>query len=299
MTKILLCNPLFLSQSPQEQAAKSPYFPLGLLYLAGYLREQGHAVAVFDGTFAADESAFEQRLRQEKPEVVGITALLPTKETALKLAQMAQDFGATVILGGPDPTKNPKKYLLHPQVDLVVHHEGEQTLNSLLNLVAEERLTPETLQNELGIAYRDQSGRPVVNQPRPFIENLDELPMPARDLIDMDKYLETWRQENGYASLTISTTRGCPYGCEWCQDAVHGQEFRQRSPESVAAEMKLLKETYQIDRLRVVDDVDGISRDWLEDWANAAQAQDAAIPFEALNELERQDIPMLDVRDTL
>ena len=99
--------------------------------------------------------------------------------------------------------------------------------------------------------------------------------------------------------MTIATARGCPYGCEWCQDSVHGQDFRQRSPESVAAEMKTLKESYQIDRLRVIDDVDGLKREWLEDWAGAAEAAEAVIPFEALNDLERQDIPMLDVRDSL
>ena len=63
--------------------------------------------------------------------------------------------------------------------------------------------------------------------------------------------------------------------------------------------MKVLKESYQIDRLRVVDDVDGVDRAWLAAWAQAAEEQDAVIPFEALNDLQRQDIPMLDVRDTL
>ena len=61
----------------------------------------------------------------------------------------------------------------------------------------------------------------------------------------------------------------------------------------------MLKETYQVDRLRVVDDVDGLSREWLESWAEAADAEEAVIPFEALYDLERKDIPMLDVRDTL
>ena len=299
MAKILLCNPLFLSQSPEEQAVKRPYFPLGLLYLASYLRERSHAVALFDGTFEADESAFGRALEQELPELVGITALLPTKEPALKLARLARDFGAIVILGGPDPTRNPEDYLAYPQVDLVVHHEGEETLATLLDLFDQDQLGPDTFRNELGIGYRDESGQIVINRPRPFIQNLDDLPMPARDLVDMDKYLDTWREENGYASLSISTTRGCPYGCEWCTEAVHGQEFRQRSPESVAAEMKVLKETYQIDRLRVVDDVDGVDRAWLAAWAQAAEEQDAVIPFEALNDLQRQDIPMLDVRDTL
>lgn len=115
----------------------------------------------------------------------------------------------------------------------------------------------------------------------------------------MDKYLDVWRAQNGYASLTLATARGCPYGCEWCETAVYGQSYRQRSPENVVAELKQLKATYEIDRLRVVDDVDGIDLEWLEEWAKTAEAQEAVIPFEALNDLARQDIPLLDVRDSL
>jgi len=299
MAKILLVHPLFLSLNPEEQALQSPYFPLGLLYLAGYVRDQGHEVAVFDGTFEEDVSAFSARLAAERPDLVGISSVLPLRDMALTLASDAKAAGTLTILGGPDPTKDPASYLQFPQVDMVVHHEGEQTLDSLLRLIDAGPLTPEILAREPGIAFRNAAGAPVVNQPRPPVENLDELPLPARDLIDMDRYLDTWREENGYSSLTISTSRGCPYGCDWCQDSVHGQSFRQRSPESVAAEMKQLKETYDIDRLRVVDDVDGIEREWVEGWAEAAEAADAAIPFEALYDLERQDLPMLDVRDTL
>lgn len=299
MAKILLVHPLFLYLNPEEQALKSPYFPLGLLYLAGYVRAQGHEVAVFDGTFEDDVSAFSARLAAEKPDLVGISAVMPLRDMALALAAETKAAGTLTIVGGPDPTKDPAYYLQFSQVDMVVHHEGEQTLDALLRLIDAGPLTPELLAREPGIAFRDADGKSVVNQPRPPVENLDELPLPARDLIDMDRYLDTWREENGYSSLTISTSRGCPYGCDWCQDSVHGQSFRQRSPESVAAEMKQLKETYDIDRLRVVDDVDGIEREWVEGWAEAADAADAAIPFEALYDLERQDLPMLDVRDSL
>ena len=298
MAKILFCHPMFLSKSPDEQASGSPYFPLGLLYLAGYVREQGHDAVMFDATFAEDESAFAAALREEMPDVVGISALLPTREMALTLAQMAHEQGAIVIFGGPDPTKSPAEYAAFGQVDIVVHHEGEQTIALILDLFDAGQLNTTALLEEPGVAFRDE-GRIVINQPRPPIENLDEMPLPARDLIDMDRYLNAWQESNGYSSLTISTTRGCPYRCEWCRDAVHGNGFRQRSPQSVAAEMKLLKETYQIDRLRVVDDVDGLSREWLEEWAQTAESIDAVIPFEALNELQRQDIPMLDVRDSL
>jgi anaerobic magnesium-protoporphyrin IX monomethyl ester cyclase len=298
MAKILFCHPLFLNKNPDEQAASSPYFPLGLLYLAGYVREQGHEVTMFDATFEADETAFAAALQRENPDVVGISALLPLRETALSLAKMAQEAGCIVVLGGPDPTMSPALYAANHAVDLVVHHEGEQTITALLGLVDAGQLTAVSLQSTLGIAYR-QDEQIIVNPPRPPIADMDSLPLPARDLIDVERYLNVWQEMNGYASLTISTTRGCPYGCEWCADAVHGQDYRQRSPENVAAEVKLLKETYKIDRLRVIDDVDGISREWLEAWAEEAESQNAIIPFEGLNELQRQDIPMLDVRDSL
>ena len=299
MAKLLLCHPVFLSLSPEEQASASPYFPLGLLYLASYVRDNGHEVAIFDGTFEADETSFARRLAAEQPDAVGIAALLPNRDIALRLAATARDAGVPVIFGGPDATKYPWRYLAFPQVDVVVHHEGELTITRLLDLLDAGQFNRETFVQELGIAYRDECGDPVVNPPRPNIENLDELPLPARDLIDMDRYLDTWRETNGYSSLTVSTARGCPYGCEWCQDAVYGTSYRQRSPESVAREMKMLKETYQIDRLRIVDDVDGIDREWFDSWAEAAEQLDAAIPFEALEELERQDLPLLDVRSCL
>lgn len=299
MAKLLLCHPLFLSKSPDEQASGSPYFPLGLLYLAAYVRENDHDVAVFDGTFQQDESAFASALQSEKPDVVGISTLLPTKTMALTLAQIAHDFGALVLMGGPEPTKDPASFLDYDFVDIVGHHEGEQTTVALLNLVSQGRISPPELAGELGIAFRDEEGVPRVNPPRPPIKDLDTLPLPARDLIDMDRYLDTWRADNGYSSMTIATSRGCPYGCEWCQDTVHGAGFRQRSPESVAAEMKQLQKNYQIDRLRVVDDVDGLEKGWINEWAEAAQEMDAVIPFEALYDLKRQDLPMLDVRDSL
>ena len=298
MAKILLAHPLFLARSPAEQASASPYFPLGILYLAGYVRSVGHGVAVFDGTFAPDESAFADALDLERPDVVGISALLPTRAMALTLAEMAKQRDLVVVLGGPDPTAVPEVYTSDPSVDVVVHHEGEQTVARLLDLFDEGRLDTAALMTEPGVAFR-VDGEPMVNEPRPPIENLDALPLPARDLIDMNRYLRQWEETSGYSSLTISTSRGCPHNCEWCRDAVHGRDFRQRSPENVAAEMHALAAAYDITRLRMVDDVDGIDRAWLEAWAAAAEDIDAAFPFEALNDVTRQDIPLLDVRDSL
>jgi len=218
----------------------------------------------------------------------------------VELAQMAsrpRPDGSTpvVVLGGPDPTQDPASYLGHAFVDLVVHHEGEQTFTALADAL--DRGAPLPLETP-GLAYLSQ-GEMVVNRPADPIEDLDSLPLPARDLIDMNKYLETWDDLSGYSSMTIATSRGCPFGCEWCQTAVHGNGFRQRSPENVAAEMKVLKQTWQIDRLRMVDDVEGIEASWFDEWARVATETDAVIGFEALNDLSRSDIPLLDVADSL
>lgn len=290
---ILLANPVFLSQNEAERELMNPYFPLGLLYLAAFIRERGFSVEIFDGTFSAGEHDFVAALEKYQPTVVGITAVQPNRDTALKLASLANAQGAIVILGGPDPTSTPATYLAAPEVDLVVHHEGELTIVEILQKIT----SGEDYRALDGIAY--WNGEVVQNPRRNFILNLDELPLPARDMIDMDNYLQVWRENNGYASMTISVARGCPFGCQWCRDAVHGQDFRQRSPESVVAEVKKLMQFYEIDRLRLVDDVDGLDRKWIERWAEVAESEGAVIPFEALNDLERQDIPMLDVRDSL
>jgi len=298
VARLTLAHPLFLALSPSEQAQSSPYFPLGLLYLAGYVREQGHDVSIFDGTFQTDERAFAAHLHEHRPDVVGISALITTRDVALRLAAIAADFGAVVVLGGPDPTLDPAWYLQDQHVDIVVHHEGEQTINRLLELTDNDALNVDALAEEPGIAYRLE-GAVRVNHPRPPIENLDELPPPARDLIDMQRYLSQWTDDNGYSSITISTSRGCPYSCEWCRDAVHGDGYRQRSPENVAAEMKQLKDEYAVESIRIVDDVDGMDLRWIQDWAEAVEQLDAVIPFEALNQLERTDLPLLEVRDSL
>lgn len=296
---ILLVHPVFLSQDQAERELMSPYFPLGLLYLGAFLRERGFQVEIFDGTFRNGPADFQAVLNRLEPKAVGIGVVRPNRQTALALAAIAHEGGAQVILGGPDPTLSPEEYLREPAVDYVVHHEGELTLAELLAHLSAHPRAPRSLAEIAGIAYRDGDGQAVVNPRRPYILNLDEMPPPARDMIDMDHYLEVWREQNGYASLTISVSRGCPYGCQWCQESVHGPGYRQRSPESVVAEVKALMERYDIDRLRLVDDVDGIDRAWIETWAGLAEAEGAVMPFEALNDLERQDIPLLDVRDSL
>lgn len=295
----LLVNPVFLSQNESERDLMSPYIPLGLLYLGAFLRERGYQVEIFDGTFQDGDQDFIAALEKYSPETVGITALKPNAEKVLQLAAIAKQHAAFVIVGGPDPTYSPEFYLRDPSIDLVIHHEGELTLAEVLESRQGSAQPANSFGGMPGIAYRGQSGEMIVNPRRDYLLNLDQLPPPARDMVDIDQYLQVWREQNGYASLSISVSRGCPYGCKWCAESVHGQEFRIRSVDNVVAEVKSLMEAYHIDRLRLVDDVDGIDAQWITDWAAAAEQEDAVLPFEALYEVERKDIPMLDIRDSL
>jgi anaerobic magnesium-protoporphyrin IX monomethyl ester cyclase len=305
VAKVLLVHPLFLADDGNEVESASPYFPLGVLYLAAYARDRGHDVEVFDGTFSAGEHDFDAALGSAEPDVVAVSVVLPTRVQALRLGAVASNRGCLTIFGGPDPTALPREYAAEPSVDIVVHHEGEITFARLLDLFDAGSLGPgqrsnltAVLANEPGVAF-EANGRVAVNPPPTPIADLDSLPSPARDLIDVQRYLEHWKSVAGYSSLTLSSTRGCSVGCEWCADAVHGNKWRQREPESVAAEVVEIVNTYDIDRLRLVDDVDSIDRDWLEHWAGALANAGTSVGYEALNDLERTDLPMLEVQDGL
>ena len=294
MTDLLLVNPLFLHEDPVEHRLMTPYFPLGLLYLAATARNEGYDVAIFDGMFQSGDEAFIAALEKEQPKVVGIGVLVTVRAAALRLAALAHQYGAKVIVGGADPTGRPESYLKHPDngrqpVDVVVVGEGEETLLELLPGLMDGELNREHLTHVKGVAFLDADGTVVATPARDHCTQLDSLPFPARDLLDMEAYRRAWQGRHDIFSLSIIATRGCPYGCKWCQKSVFGRSFRPRSPEAVANEMRLIKEQYHPDQLRIVDDVMGIDREWVRTWHDAVLEQDAVTPFECLSRVDLMD----------
>ncbi len=291
MRDLLLVNPLFLHKDPVERRLMTPYFPLGLLYLAAAAREAGYDIAIFDAMFAQGDEDFVAVLEKENPRVVGISILATMRDAAFRLAALAQRHGATVIVGGPDPTARPNLYLQHQvngvrPVDLVVVGEGEETLLEWLSLPSDGGAGLEAVK---GLAYLDEDGQVVVTPSRPLIQDVDGLPLPARDLIDVERYRNAWRDRHGFFSLSLIAMRGCPYDCTWCQKSVFGRSFRPHSPRAVAEEMRHIKERYAPDQIRIVDDVMGINRKWVRAFHAAVLALDAAIPFECLSRADLMD----------
>ena len=296
---ITLVHPLFIAKDPVEQKLMTPYFPLGLMYLAAVLRKRGYNVELFDCTFRRDYAEFEDYMRRRRPPVVGITSLITIRRHALILAEIAHRHGATVILGGPDPTGLPDRYLKHRDsrgefpVDIVAFDEGEQTMLELADFLLGNSPRAGRLEEIAGLRLRGPDGRIIPTAPRPPIADLDGLPFPARDLVDMEAYRRAWIKAHGYWSLSIINSRGCPYACAWCQKAVFGRTHRLRSPASSAEEMRQIKQTYNPDFLRVVDDITGVNRRWVLEWRDEVLARDAAIPFECLTRVNLATEEML------
>jgi anaerobic magnesium-protoporphyrin IX monomethyl ester cyclase len=121
---------------------------------------------------------------------------------------------------------------------------------------------------------------------RPDIKDVDALPFPAWDLVDIPRYREIWRQRHGYYSMNMVTTRGCPYHCNWCAKPIWGQRYNVRSPQNVVAELKWLKETYQPDHIWFADDIMGLKPKWLQQLADLVEQHDARIPFKSLQRVD-------------
>jgi len=294
---ILLVNPLYLSVDPVEQRLMTPYFPLGLLYLAATLRNAGYGVAIYDGTFQEGLSDFARALEEHRPAVVGFGVLSTVRSGAMALASMAHARGMIVLMGGADPTARPESYLLgeqggHLPVDMVVVGEGEETILELMPALL-KKPGALALEEIRGLVYCDAAGKVTYTTGRPLRKNIDAIPFPARDLIDIETYRSAWRAAHGSFSLSIIASRGCPYECAWCQKGVFGRSYRPREAESVADEMCHIKMTYHPDQLRIVDDVMGIDRHWVRRWRDAVLKKDAVLPFECLSRVDLIDREML------
>ncbi|AWI25365.1 B12-binding domain-containing radical SAM protein [Flavobacterium pallidum] len=280
---VLLTHGYYLSSDPKEQRIMKPYPPLGLLYVSSYLHSKGMHNDVYDSTFYTkeDQLAF---ILEKKPRIVAIYTNLMTKTEVISLMKILKlpEYGfPKIILGGPDVSYNIENYL-KAGADFLVIGEGEETTFELCGAL----LDGQSYADINGIAYLENNIA-VKTAARVKFRELDELPLPNRDAIPNEKYLEIWKRNHGESSMTISTQRGCPYTCKWCSTAVYGQSYRRRPPEQVAAEMKMLKEKYNPDAIWFVDDVFTISHKWLTAFHEEVVKQGAQIRFECITRAER------------
>ena len=187
-----------------------------------------------------------------------------------------------IFVGGPDVTYNFENYL-SVGIYFAIIGEGEQTSLELITAIRNNI----ELATVDGIAYITQEGKIIKNKPRTKIKDIDELPFPNREGIDLSKYLNTWKKYHAKSTLSISTQRGCPYTCKWCSTAVYGQSYRRRSPKLVADEVAYLIEKYNPNSLWFVDDVFTVSHKWIDALYEEFKERNISIPFECITRAER------------
>lgn len=291
MSEVLLGQSYYLIFDPKLYAAMQPYPPLGTLYAASYLRKQGYDVALFDAMLAQSEEEWAAALERVKPPYAIIyednfnylskMCLLRMRQAAFTMLAMARERGCTTIVCGSDATDHAEAYL-GQGADYVLLGEGEITLTELLDRLAGRSDTP--LADIAGLAYcPDSTGQPTRSPRRPDIKDVDALPFPAWDLVDVERYRRIWLERHGYYSMNMVTTRGCPYHCNWCAKPIWGQRYNSRSPANVSAELKWLKETYRPDHIWFADDIMGLKPGWWEQFAERVEADDARVPFKCLS----------------
>lgn len=291
MTDLLLTHGYFLYEDPKEMQILKPYVPLGLLYICSHLRSKGFDVDVFDTTFSSMEE-LKKHLQTEKPSVLGIYANLMTRKKVVEILQAARQAGWKTVVGGPEPGAYTREYL-EAGAQVVVFGEGEETMEELLQ--AFQFGLDSALPSIAGIAFLDETGQLRQTSPRAQISDIDGLPWPARDAIDIRQYMNTWRNAHGMGSLSFITARGCPYHCRWCSHQVFGKTHRRRKPAKVVDEVQWLVETYHPDMVWIADDVFTIHHGWLRTYAAEMRSRGLHIPFECITRADRLNAESADL----
>jgi len=203
--------------------------PIGLAYIAAFLRKQGHKVTIID---AEVEQLNNEQIAQQarKADLAGITMTAPTYNSALELANLIKqsNSGTTVVLGGPQATFLDEECLDNSTADAVVRGEGERTMLDIAGSVE----SGGTCDFD-GVTFRDADTF-IKNPDRKLIVDLDDIPVPARDLLPMDKYSPPH-------STGVISSRGCPFRCIFCASSnLYHKRFRSRSAYNVFEEVAQL-----------------------------------------------------------
>jgi radical SAM superfamily enzyme YgiQ (UPF0313 family) len=283
MIDLLLTHGYFMAEDAKELQIRKPYVPLGILYICSHLRRKGFNVEVFDTTFSSTPELM-RHLQSEQPSALGIYANLMTRKKVIEILSVARAAGWKTVVGGPEPGAYVEEYL-EAGADVVVMGEGEETMEELLPALKASSFA--ALQAVRGIAYREENGRVRRTGERPQITDIDAQPWPARESVDIGRYLQTWRDAHGKSSLSFITARGCPYRCRWCSHQVFGMTHRRRNPLRVVDEVEWLLSQYQPDMMWIADDVFTIHHGWLRKYAAEMRRKGLQVPFECISRADR------------
>ena len=283
MADILLTHSYHLPYDSKQLRKMQPYTPIGTLYAATALRNNGISVSVFDSMLEDPSAKFAAALNYHRPRIVAVyeddfnflskMCLTRMREVAWEIAKEARATGAIVIAHGSDSTDNPTMFLENG-FDFVLCGEAEQTLVQLCSSILNGAVIPQID----GLITLDEHGR---LSPKLLAKNpaWRDLPLPSRDLIDLEPYRKAWIETHGYFSTNMVSSRGCPYRCNWCAKPISGNKYHLRPAVDVAEEMAFLKAQAGVQHIWFGDDIFALNQHWVQQFADEVATRDAAIPF--------------------
>jgi radical SAM superfamily enzyme YgiQ (UPF0313 family) len=283
MSKLLFTHSYFLRFDPKQWKLGQPYAPLGTLYAASFMRSRGYEVGFHDVQFDENPETITASLNDEQPRYFVIyddgfnyltkMCLTNMRDAAFKMIGIAHEYGAKIIVSSSDATDHYSEYLA-AGADVVLIGEGEQSLLEVVNAFE----NADELRSISGIAFKS-SGGIVKTTSRPVMKDLDSLPLPAWDLVDLEPYRKMWFNSAGYFSINIGTTRGCPFKCNWCAKPIYGNRYHSRSPQHVVNEIKLLKQKTSFEHIWFCDDIFGLKPGWVQQFADLVENEELHFSF--------------------
>lgn len=270
MSKALFTHSYFYPLDQKQWQFKQPYPPLMTLQAASIAREKGLEVSLFDSNLRKDPRQIVSVLEKEKPNYLILVddgfnyltkmCLSVMREAAFCIIQEAKKSGCIVIVNSSDSTDHTTEYL-QQGADYVIRGEVDETLSELLTSLE----SGNSIASIEGISYQKEETT-IATSSRAVLRDLNKLPLPAWDLVDIDSYRSIWKKYHGYFSLNIATTRGCPFKCNWCAKPIYGNRYHSRSPEHVVNEIEYLLKNFKPDHFWMCDDIFGLKPGWIEEF---------------------------------
>lgn len=280
MTTVTLVYPYF---RPFNDKSIFRFPPLGSGYIAAYLKQHNISVDLVDCTFLSQDEALE-KVRSSDPKIIGIYSMFSMKNKAIQIAKLLRRNCELLVAGGPLPTLNPQDFL--QDFDVVVIGEGEETLLKLVREVEKNA----NLSRVSGIAYREKDEMKLTPA-RGFIQNLDSIPFPARELFDNQAYKNYYSKKFGYTVTSMITSRGCPFNCDFCSQPIFGNQLRSRSAANIVEEIETVL-TLGYERIWFADDCFTLNRKRLIDICNEIIQRRIKIDWECLSRVDTIDREM-------
>ena len=283
MSKILFSHSYYYKLDPKQWKNKNPFPPLGTLYAASLMRKNDFDVSLFDTNLLDSPKSIQSILHQTKPDYLVIyddgfnyltkMCLTNMRNACFEMIRFGKNHNCTIIVCSSDSTDHYHEYI-EKGADYILQGEGEITLLELVKSLDNKQNIDE-LQ---GIIFKKDNAIQV-NQKRNVQQALDEFPLPAWDLVDIESYRSIWKQSGQEFTLNIATTRGCPYKCNWCAKPIYGNRYNAHSPEYIVKEIEYLKENFGVSRFWMCDDIFGLKPNWVQEFNTKLKEQNLKISY--------------------